>query len=195
MRNVLVPVKLVARGGLWFGGAVILACALLISTDIVLRVVFNQAIDGTDELARFALAISTTWALAGALLDRAHIRVDTAYAQFPGEMRLACDFAALLAFLIFFSLILVYGIEMIHQSWTVAAISDSALQLPMVLPQTIWILGIILFLLADVALLVVAGASVLRGDVRKAAALIGMKTAEEEVQEELAATPVEGFAK
>ena len=195
MRRILGPVKLVARGGLWFGGIIILLCALLVSVDIVLRGVFNRAIDGTDELARFALAISTTWALAGALLDRAHIRVDTAYARFPSSLQLACDFAALLAFLMFFALIFVYGIEMIHQSWTVGAMSDSALQLPMVLPQTIWILGIAMFLLADLALLVVAGAAVLRGSAHEGAALIGMKTAEEEVREELSATPAEGVLK
>lgn len=180
------PVKIIARGGLWLGGAIILLCALLICTDVMLRALLNQAIDGTDELARFTLAISTTWALAGALLDRAHIRVDTAYARFPGNMQLACDFVALLAFLVFFGLILVYGVGMIRQSWVSGAMSDSALQVPMVIPQVIWIFGIVLFLLTDIALLVVAAACVLSGNVSQAAGLIGMKTAEEEVQEELA---------
>ncbi|WP_322996477.1 TRAP transporter small permease [Castellaniella sp.] len=179
--------RAIARRGLWVGGAIIGITALLISCDIVIRALMHHAIDGTDELARFALAISTTWALAGALLDRAHIRVDTAYNFFPGRMRLALDLLALVSFLVVFALIFQYGLEMVLQSWTSETRSTSALQLPMVIPQAIWLCGIALFLVVDVVLFIAALHLILKGKSSQASALIGMKSADEEVHEEIAA--------
>ncbi|MGE4374003.1 MAG: TRAP transporter small permease [Xanthobacter sp.] len=188
MLRVLDFTRAIARGGLWFGGALITLTALLISCDIIIRALTHHAIDGTDELARFALAISTTWALAGALLDRAHIRVDTAYNFFPGRMRLALDLLALLSFFVVFALIFQYGLEMVQQSWTSETRSSSALQMPMVVPQAIWLCGIAIFLVIDVVLFIAALSLILQGQTNEARALIGMKSADEEVHEELAAT-------
>ncbi|MCB4321468.1 TRAP transporter small permease [Alcaligenes sp. 13f] len=187
MLRLLSMVRMIARGGLWFGGGVITAAALLIGLDIMLRAGAGMAIDGTDELARFALAISTTWALAGALLDRAHIRVDTAYAQFPGAARLVMDLMGLVAFFIMFGLIFYYGLELISQSWVSAARSTSALQIPMVIPQVVWLAGIGVFLMTDLVLLAVALYLIATRRAQAAAVLTGMKSADEEVREELLA--------
>lgn len=187
MPHVLDFTRSIARGGLWFGGTIIAATAVLISFDVFIRVIMNHAIDGTDELARFALAISTTWALAGALLDRAHIRVDTAYNLFPGRVRLALDLLALIAFFAVFALIFEYGLDMVMQSWTSETRSSSALQLPLVIPQAVWLAGIAVFLAIDVVLFITAVSLIAKGDVAGARSLIGMKSADEEVHEELAA--------
>lgn len=183
-------IGMVARFGLWLGGGVITLAAVLIGLDVTLRVGLGYAIDGTDELARFALAISTTWALAGALLDRAHIRVDTAYAQFPGAMRLAMDLAGLVAFFLVFALIFYYGLGMVGESWANQTRSPSALQVPMVIPQVIWLMGMAVFLVADLVLFVMALKLILSAQPGAASKLIGMKSAEEEVQEELDAADV-----
>ena len=177
--------RTVARLGLWLGGCVITLAALLICIDILMRVFLGHAIDGTDELARFALAISTTWALAGALLDRAHIRVDTAYARFPGVVRLALDLAGLLAFFFVFGLIFLYGVEIVAQSWVSESRSTSALQILMVIPQTLWLAGIALLLVANAVLFAAALRLIATGHFHAASTMIGMKSAEEEVQEEL----------
>ncbi|CAM3731307.1 TRAP transporter small permease subunit [Castellaniella denitrificans] len=185
MARLFSAISMIARFGLWLGGGIITLAALLIGCDVTLRVVLGYAIDGTDELARFALAISTTWALAGALLDRAHIRVDTAYARFPGTMRLAMDLAGLVAFFLVFALIFYYGLGLVGESWANQTRSPSALQVPMVIPQAVWLLGITIFLVADLVLFAMALKLIFSGRSDAASALIGMKSAEEEVQEEL----------
>ena len=81
--------------GLWFGGALILLAALLIGVDVVLRKFFTRSIGGADELAGYALAIGTAWGLAAALLERAHIRIDSLYMLFPSGLRIALDLAGL----------------------------------------------------------------------------------------------------
>src|SRR5207237_7966376 len=49
------------RFGLWFGGALILAAAVLIGVDVTLRKFFNASIGGADELAGYARALGTAW--------------------------------------------------------------------------------------------------------------------------------------
>src|SRR5204862_289075 len=83
------------RFGLWFGGALILAAALLIGIDVTLRKFFNASIGGADEVAGYALALGTAWSLGATLLDRAHIRIDSLYVLFPRPLRLALDFAGI----------------------------------------------------------------------------------------------------
>ena len=69
----------VARGGAWFGGALILAAAVLVAADVVIRNLFVVSVGGSDELAGYALAVGSAWALAFALLERAHVRIDVLY--------------------------------------------------------------------------------------------------------------------
>src|SRR5260370_1284521 len=92
----------VTRFGLWLGGALVLAAALLIGVDVTLRKFFNASIGVADELARYALALGTAWSLGAALLDRAHIRIDSLYALFPRGLRLAPGFARIALLLAFF---------------------------------------------------------------------------------------------
>ena len=44
---------------------------------------------------RNALSIGTAWSLGAALLDRAHIRIDSLYVRFPIGLRIALDVVGL----------------------------------------------------------------------------------------------------
>ncbi|MBM3526170.1 MAG: TRAP transporter small permease subunit, partial [Alphaproteobacteria bacterium] len=83
------------RFGLWFGGALILLAAVVIGIDVLMRKFLARSIGGADELAGYALAIGTVWALGAALLDRAHIRIDSLYVLFPAALRVALDLLGL----------------------------------------------------------------------------------------------------
>ncbi|MGC9445936.1 TRAP transporter small permease [Cereibacter johrii] len=181
--------RIAARSGLWLGGAVMTAAALLIGFDILLRVGFNRAIDGADELSRFALATATTWSLAGALLERAHIRVDTAYVRFPRPAQIMADMVGLLAFLGCFGLVFAFGLELVIQSAHAGARSASALQIPMIYPQTLWLCGLALLLVCGLVLLLACARLLIARRFAEVHDLIGIKSAEEEVAEELSHTP------
>src|SRR5687767_10489819 len=142
-----------SRAGLWFGGALVLAAAVLIGIDVTLRKFFATSIGGADELAGYALAIGTAWALGAALLDRAHIRIDSLYVLLPRGVRLALDFAGIALLLAFFGLIAWHGWSVAQQSWVSGSRSQSALATPTVLPQSLWLIGLALFFLVGLALL------------------------------------------
>jgi len=174
-----------SQWGLWFGGALVLLAAVLIGIDVVLRKLFNTSIGGADELAGYALAIGTAWSLAAALLNRAHIRIDSLYVLLPTRLRLVLDFAGLALFISFFGLVAWHGSGMVMQSWASGSRSQSALQTPTVIPQSIWILGLAVFVVIGALLFLHALLLLTRGRVADATAAIGTRSAQEEVATEI----------
>lgn len=187
MRVILAAAHGVARAGLWIGGALILLAALLIGVDVALRKLFATSIGGADELAGYALAIGTAWSLAAALLDRAHIRIDSLYLLFPAAVRAALDLIGLALFVGFFALAGWHGIGVLQQSWASGSRSQSALETPLVLPQAFWIAGLGVFVAIGAVLFLAAVERLLAGDRAEAGRLIGTRSAEEEVEEEMRA--------
>jgi TRAP-type C4-dicarboxylate transport system permease small subunit len=163
----------------------VLAAALLIGVDVTLRKVFNASIGGADELAGYALALGTAWSLGAALLDRAHIRIDSLYVLFPRWLRLALDFAGLALFIAFFGLIARHGWSVVQQSWVSGSRSQSALATPTVIPQAIWLVGLALFFLIGLALLGYAAILVSRANAAAAEKAISTRSVEEEVKLEM----------
>ena len=173
--------------GLWFGGALVLLAALLIGVDVVLRKFFARSIGGADELAGYALAIGSAWGLAAALLERAHIRIDSLYMLLPSWFRVALDLAGLALLIVFFALVSWHGSGVVMQSWTSGSRSQSDLQTPTVIPQLIWLAGLLVFVLIGLLLLAMALARLRGGDLAGVARLIGTRSAQAEVEDEIQA--------
>lgn len=185
MEAAIALARRLTRFGLWFGGALILAAAVLIGIDVTLRKLFDTSIGGADELAGYALALGTAWSLGAALLDRAHIRIDSLYVMFPRGLRLALDLFGIALFLAFFGLVARHGWNVLEQSWVSGSRSQSALQTPTVLPQSIWLAGLALFFVVGLLLLIRAVELIARGRAGEAAQAISTRSAVEELEEEI----------
>jgi TRAP-type mannitol/chloroaromatic compound transport system permease small subunit len=179
----------IARLGAWFGGALIIAAAFLVGVEVVIRKAFDLSLGGADELSGFALAISTSWALAFALLERAHIRIDSLYVHLPVRLCALLDLLGLALFTAFVALIAWYGFGVFQTSYQLGARSLSPLGTPLVVPQLIWVMGLVLFLAIALLLMLRALLALLGGDLATVQALIGSRTVSEEVQAELEAEP------
>jgi TRAP-type C4-dicarboxylate transport system permease small subunit len=185
MDPALTGVRRFARWGLWFGGALILLAAILIGIDVLMRKFLDRSIGGADELAGYALAIGTAWGLGATLLDRAHIRIDSLYVLFPQKLRLALDIVALILLVGFFALVAWHGLGVVSQSWISGSRSQSALETPTVIPQAIWIVGLVSFVVIGAILLVTVVRLAIAGDGRTMSRLISTRSAEEEVEDEI----------
>ena len=181
----MIGVRRFAQWGLWFGGALVMLAALLIGVDVLMRKFLARSIGGADELAGYSLAIGTAWGLGAALLDRAHIRIDSLYVLFPQKLRLALDAVALLLLVTFFGLTAWQGWGVLEQSWTSGSRSQSALETPTVIPQTVWMAGLVVFVIVGVLLLIEALGLIAAGNLAGAARLISTRSAEEEVEDEI----------
>jgi TRAP-type C4-dicarboxylate transport system permease small subunit len=178
-------VRRFAQWGLWFGGALVLLAAVLIGVEVVLRKFLARSIGGADELAGYSLAIGAAWGFAAALLDRAHIRIDSLYVLFPQKLRLALDIVALVLLVAFIALIAWHGWGVLAQSWTSGSRSQSALETPTVIPQVVWIAGLLMFVVVGALLLIDALRLIAAGDLAGAARLISTRSAAEEVEDEI----------
>jgi TRAP-type mannitol/chloroaromatic compound transport system permease small subunit len=180
--------RAIARIGVWCGGVLLIAAALLIGVEVVIRKVFSISIGGADELAGYALAISTSWALAFTLLERAHIRIDSLYVHLPVRLCALLDLLGLALLSAFFGLITWYGFGVFRTSYMLGAQSLSPLGTPLVVPQLLWVLGLMMFLAIALLLLIRALGALIRGDLATVRQLVGSRTLREEVEAELGET-------
>jgi TRAP-type mannitol/chloroaromatic compound transport system permease small subunit len=177
--------RALARAGVLFGGILVLGAALLVGVDVLLRRFFNTSVGGADEISGYTLAIGSAWAFGATLLDRAHVRIDSLYSRFPRRVRLTLDFLALIVFTAFLALVTWYAYAVLAETITVGARSMSPLATPLVIPQTLWVLGLLSVVLIGVLLLLASLAAVLRGQATFASRLIGSRSVTEELEEEL----------
>ena len=176
----------VAHAGALGGGLLILAAALLVSVDVTLRKLANTTLGGADELSGYALAIGSTWSFAFVLLARGHVRIDALYQLLPRKLAAACDLIGIVALLAFASLIAWHGAGTLAQSWHLGARSNSSLAVPLAVPQALWWIGYLGFVICAILLLARALAAMWAGDLAAANRLIGARSIEEEAADELA---------
>ena len=178
--------RLVCRLAAWFGGSLFVLVSVVITVEIILRKFFNSTIGGADELTGYALAAAASWSFGFAVLERAHIRVDSLYLLMPSRLRAVLDVVALAAMLMFFGFVLYFALIILAETVHIGARSRTSLYTPLVIPQTIWLLGLILSVGVTTVLLTCVVTALFAGDIRKVTILAGSKSAEEELEEELA---------
>jgi TRAP-type mannitol/chloroaromatic compound transport system permease small subunit len=181
--------RALARAGAWFGGGLIIVSAFLVGIEVVIRKAFDLTIGGADELSGFALAISTSWALAFTLIERAHIRIDSLYVRLPVRLCALLDLLGLALFAGFVALITWYGFGVFRTSYELGARSLSPLGTPLVVPQLLWVLGLVLFLAVALIVLVRALIALVTGDLLTVRSLTGSRTVSEEIEAELEVEP------
>lgn len=170
----------------WAGGVLLLAAAFTVSVDVIARKVFTVSLGGADELSGYAFAIGSAWAFAFALLRRANVRVDALYQHLPRKACAVLDILALVALGVFVAYLANYAWEVLATSWSLSAQSNSALKVPMWIPQSLWVAGLALFLVTLLLLLARSMKALFTGDWAKIHELLGARSILEEADEEAA---------
>ena len=174
-----------ARAAALAGGLLMLAAAVLVSVDVLLRKLASITLGGADELSGYALAIGSTWSFAFVLLHRGNVRIDALYQHLPRVLAAVCDLLAITALLGFVSLVAWHGSDVLAQSWSLGARSNSALAVPLVVPQALWWLGYAWFVLCGAVLLLRSLLAFGSADWAGVNRLIGARSIEEEAADEL----------
>jgi TRAP-type C4-dicarboxylate transport system permease small subunit len=178
----------ISRGGAIVGGALLLIASLAICVDITLRYAFSLTIGGADDLSGYALAIASAWGFSAALLSRSHIRIDTVYVRVRSRAaRAALDVLSLASFALFGGLVAWHGWGVLQQSYVSNSHSQSAIEMPLAIPQALWFAGLAFFVAVALLLLARALLALLRRDLDDLFRLIGSKSALAEAEEEISA--------
>src|SRR5690606_11323949 len=90
-----------SRIAIWIAGRLTLISALHISVDVAHRHFASRPAGGADELSGYAFAISISWALSFATLQRANIRIDAIYQYLPTRVSAVLDWIALVVMAVF----------------------------------------------------------------------------------------------
>ncbi len=161
------------------------ACALFITFDIVARNFFGFSSRATVEITGYMLACGIAWGLAHTLASRAHIRVDVLVNRFPLKIRAPLHLFALLLLAGFAVFIAWAAWSLYDESALFDAHDNSAMRIPLVLPQGIWVVGIFAFVAMVGVLLLESALALLAGDPARLDLLLSSRSIDDEAAEAL----------
>ncbi|MDQ8033758.1 MAG: TRAP transporter small permease [Bordetella sp.] len=176
-----------SRVAVWMGGALTIASVLLIAFDVLARKFAGFTTGGADELSSYAFAISTSWALAFATLQRANVRVDVIYQHLPVRVAAVLDWVALVAMAVFMVTLSYYAYDVVATSWQQQSTANTPLATPLWVPQGMWLLGLFWMCLTVALMLLRASLALVTGDFALVKELCGVRSTQEEAEEEAAA--------
>jgi len=168
----------------WFGGALTLASVFLICFDVIVRKFFGFTVGGSDELSGYAFAISTSWSLAFVVLNRGNVRVDVLYQLLPVRLSALLDWISLVALGVFLVFLTYYASFVAETSWLQNSAANTPLATPLWIPQGLWVIGLVWMCLVLTLMLIRASVALVTGDIETVKTLCGVRTSEEEAEEE-----------
>ncbi len=178
----------VSRYLAWLAGGAILFCAVLVTLDVFGRNLFNDNFFESFEITIYLYAVTVAFSFSFALTTKTHIRIDVVYARFPKPARAVLDVVAM-ALLTGISLILCYyAWSLTAESYglpgpgNLGAVSPSDLSVPLVIPQSVWSLGLTWFAAVCTIYLLRGLYMLLRGDIDGVSHLIGIEQREGEAE-------------
>ena len=171
----------------WFGGALTLASVFIICFDVVVRKFFGFTVGGSDELSGYAFAISTSWSLAFVVLHRGNVRVDVLYLLLPVRLSALLDWISLVALGVFLVFLTYYASIVGQTSWLQNSSANTPLATPLWIPQGLWVIGLVWMCLVLTLMLIRASVALVTGDIEVVKTLCGVRTSEEEADEEAVA--------
>ncbi|MBX9699262.1 MAG: TRAP transporter small permease [Acetobacteraceae bacterium] len=176
-----------AAGMAWAAGWNYVACALFITADVVGRNLLGVSSAATVEVTGYMLAVGIAWGLAHALARRAHIRVDVWVNRLPLRIRAPLHLFALLMLGGFGVFCAWAAWSLVDESLLFGATDNSALRVPLALPQGLWLAGIAAFCLMVAVLLLEGLLALLLGRAEELDRLLGARSLEDETAEALEA--------
>ncbi|WP_273689934.1 TRAP transporter small permease subunit [Ketogulonicigenium vulgare] len=186
--RLLAGLRTLSSAGIWIGGGGLLVFSFAVVVEVLMRRFMNHSFAGLDELGGYMLAIVGAIAFTETLLHRGHIRIDVIHARVGRRLQSALDVLAMLGVIVFFGTMLFYAQHLLGRSIGLQSRSISSLSVILWVPQSIWFVGIALFVVTAITLLARAIVALLLGDRATAVALIGLRSAEEELAEEVELT-------
>jgi TRAP-type C4-dicarboxylate transport system permease small subunit len=173
-----------ARIGAAAGGLSIIGISIMITIDIFLRKFAGTTLGGANEIAGLVFAVAVALSYPFVLLDRAHVRIDVVYSRLRPMLRACLDIFGLGAVLGFVAMLTSSVFGLFLKSWVSGSRSVGVVQVPLWIPQSVWVLGFVLFTITAAFLLFAAIAALLRKDFPLVGRIVGVPSIEETIEEE-----------
>ncbi|MDC0074623.1 TRAP transporter small permease [Alphaproteobacteria bacterium] len=179
------PLEKITTFFAWIAGALILFAAVLVTLDILAREIFSDNLFESYEISIYIFAITVAFSYAYALTTKTHIRIDALYVHLPYLFRVVLDIFSC-------AVISMVAVGLCYYGWLTAlesfsfptndiwgARSVSDLYVPLVIPQSLWALGLTWFALTSLLFLFKSIFFFLKKDYQSVSYLIGIQKREE----------------
>ncbi|BDA85136.1 TRAP transporter small permease protein [Aureimonas sp. SA4125] len=167
------------------GGYAILALALVITCEVLVRRFFNFSLQGGDEFGGYVLAVVAAFGFAYAWLERAHTRVELVLERLPPGLRSFLDLLSVLSIAAMAIFMAWRGFTTLTESIDYGSLSGTPMMTPLWQPQAVWVAGLLFFALVASATAVQACLLFLRRS-PLLADWYGVKSLNEEIREHAA---------
>lgn len=186
-RGIRIAVRSVAGFMNYIAGWVFILCAGFVTVDVLARNFLGFSSQATTEITGYMLAFGIAWGLAHALATRSHIRIDVLVNRAPLRWRQLLH-AFALALMTGFALFITWCAWMlVDESILFSARDTSALSIPLVIPQGLWLVGIGMLALMSLSLLAEVVCLLATGRAAEIDELLGPRGYQEETAEALEA--------
>ncbi len=165
------------------GGYTLIACAILVTLDVFLRKLFGVVIPDADLVSTYGFAVATSWAFSQVVIDRANVRLDLLAARLPRPVTATLDVLAILSLAVLAAFMLERGWSVLRESWIQGARSNTPMQIPQVIPQGLWVVGLAVLNVTIVVVLVHSLSRLRRRDWQGVIDEIGIPSLSEEVRD------------
>lgn len=132
---------------LLLGGALLLTVAFILA-DVLLRKSGWGGLGGSDEISGYVMAAVSSWGLACALLERAHVRIDVLRQRLGQRGRAAMDLLAMIVTNAVVLLIAWHCWPVLQKTLERGSRANTPLETPLWIPQGIWLAGWLWFALS-----------------------------------------------
>ena len=160
-------------------GVGFLACAAFIMVEVVFRKM-GSSLAGTDEISGYVMAVGTSWGMACALLELAHVRIDLMRTRLAQRGRALMDILSMIVVSGVAILIALRAWPVLERSLANGSRANTPLETPLWLAQGPWLAGWIWFAAMSCILTLAALVMLTRGEDAAIDAAIGLRSETDE---------------
>ena len=129
----------------------ILVLSVAVTIEILGRKLFAFSFHGIDDIGGYVLAITATVGASYTMAMRGHTRVDVFLVRMPDGLQRLLNLLAMLTMAVFAVFATWRGSVVLMESIEFQSVATNPLQTPLWQPQSLWLLGIVLFAAIAVA--------------------------------------------
>jgi TRAP-type C4-dicarboxylate transport system permease small subunit len=159
-------VEPVARVAAIVCGYAVLLLSLAVSVEIVGRKLFSHSFPGTDDIGGYVLAIVAIVGASYTMAKRGHTRVDIFLVRMPAAWQRLLNLLAMVTMAVFATFAAWRGSTVLLESIEFQSVASNPLQTPLWQPQSLWLIGLVLFALIALAYALHALTLFVKGDPR-----------------------------
>lgn len=126
-------------------GYMFVALSALVTTETIMRKLFNVSFQGADELGGYALAVGSSLAFSIALIGRSHIRIDLVHQYLPRAVQAVLNWLAIVLMALFGLLLVWVCFKIIQDTLDYGSTAPTPWATPLIYPQGLWYVALVAF--------------------------------------------------